>query len=83
LKIANNSRIKVNNTVFMDVVITSDIHAVPINAKLETSSELSKILEELKQQNLVSINMSKGEFVIECMSRGLNDYRKDLVVYDC
>ena len=45
--------------------------------------EILSVLEELKTERVVPINMSTGEFMIECMSRGLNDYRKDLVVYDC
>jgi len=45
--------------------------------------EILSVLEELKEEHVVPINMSTGEFMMECMSRGLNDYRKDLVVYDC
>jgi len=45
--------------------------------------EIRSLLTELKEERIVPINMSTGEFTIECLSRGLNDYRKDLVIYDC
>lgn len=45
--------------------------------------EILSVLEQLKDEHIVPMTMSKGEFMIECLSRGLNDYRKDLVVYDC
>ncbi len=51
--------------------------------KTQERLEILSVLEQLKDEKIVPINMSTGEFTIECMSRGLNDYRKDLVVYDC
>ena len=65
----------------MTVVITPDLH--PMTNNVSERSEILSVLEELKEEHVVPINMSTGEFMLECMSRGLNDYRKDLVVYDC
>jgi hypothetical protein len=65
----------------MDVIITPDLY--PMTNKTQERLEILSVLEQLKDEKIVPINMSTGEFTIECMSRGLNDYRKDLVVYDC
>ena len=65
----------------MEVVITPDLF--PMTNNRSERKEILSVLEELKTERVVPINMSTGEFMIECMSRGLNDYRKDLVVYDC
>ena len=51
--------------------------------KSSERAEILSVLEDLKEEHVVPINMSTGEFMIECMTRGLNDFRKDLVVYDC
>ncbi len=65
----------------MEVVITPDLF--PMTNKISERNEILAVLEELKEEHVVPINMSTGEFMLECMSRGLNDYRKDLVIYDC
>lgn len=65
----------------MEVVITPDLF--PMTNKTSERNEIISVLTELKKENIVPINMSTGEFMLECMSRGLNDYRKDIVVYDC
>ena len=65
----------------MDVIITPDLY--PMTNKTQERLEILSVLEQLKDEKIVPINMRTGEFTIECMSRGLNDYRKDLVVYDC
>ena len=65
----------------MDVVITPDLF--PMTNSRDERREILSVLEELKEEHVVPVSMSTGEFMIECMSRGLNDYRKDLVVYDC
>ncbi len=65
----------------MDVIITPDLF--PMTNNKAERNEILSVLTELKEEHVVPINMSTGEFMIECMSRGLNDYRKDLVVYDC
>ena len=65
----------------MEVIITPDLH--PMTNKSSERSEILSVLEDLKEEHVVPRNMSTGEFMIECMTRGLNDFRKDLVVYDC
>ena len=65
----------------MEVVITPDLF--PMTNKISERNEILAVLKELKEEHVVPINMSTGEFMLECMSRGLNDYRKDLVIYDC
>ena len=65
----------------MEVVITPDLH--PMTNKSSERAEILSVLEDLKEEHVVPRNMSTGEFMIECMTRGLNDFRKDLVVYDC
>ena len=65
----------------MEVIITPDLH--PMTNKSSERVEILSVLENLKEAHVVPRNMSTGEFMIECMTRGLNDFRKDLVVYDC
>ena len=65
----------------MEVIITPDLY--PMTNNRDERNEIRSLLTELKEENIVPINMSTGEFTIECLSRGLNDFRKDLVVYDC
>ena len=65
----------------MNVVITPDIF--PMTNNMAERNEIVSVLEELKEEHVVPKSMSTGEFMLECMSRGLNDFRKDLIVYDC
>ena len=65
----------------MNVVLTPDLH--PMTNNVSERTEILSVLEELKDEHVVPRDMSTGEFMLECMSRGLNDFRKDLVVYDC
>jgi hypothetical protein len=65
----------------MNVVITPDLF--PITNNMAERNEIVSVLEELKEEHVVPRSMSTGEFMLECMSRGLNDFRKDLIVYDC
>jgi len=65
----------------MTVVITPDLF--PMTNNMAERNEIVSVLEELKEEHVVPRSMSTGEFMLECMSRGLNDFRKDLVVYDC
>ena len=65
----------------MEVVITPDLF--PMTNNKTERHEILSLLTELKEERIVPVNMSTGEFTIECLSRGLNDFRKDLVVYDC
>ena len=65
----------------MTVVITPDLF--PMTNNMAERNEIVSVLEELKEAHVVPRSMSTGEFMLECMSRGLNDFRKDLIVYDC
>ena len=65
----------------MTVVITPDLF--PMTNNMAERNEIVSVLEELKEERVVPRSMSTGEFMLECMSRGLNDFRKDLIVYDC
>jgi|TARA_Y100000401_G_C8222759_1_gene174153 hypothetical protein len=65
----------------MNVVITPDLF--PMTNNMAERNEIVSVLEELKEEHVVPRSMSTGEFMLECMSRGLNDFRKDLIVYDC
>ena len=65
----------------MTVVITTDLF--PMTNNMAERNEIVSVLEELKEEHVVPRSMSTGEFMLECMSRGLNDFRKDLIVYDC
>ena len=65
----------------MNVVITPDLF--PMTNNMAERNEIGSVLEELKEEHVVPRSMSTGEFMLECMSRGLNDFRKDLIVYDC
>ena len=65
----------------MTVVITPDLF--PMTNNMDERNEIVSVLEELKEEHVVPRSMSTGEFMLECMSRGLNDFRKDLIVYDC
>ena len=65
----------------MTVVITPDLF--PMTNNMAERNEIVSVLEELKEEHVVPRSMSTGEFMLECMSRGLNDIRKDLIVYDC
>ena len=65
----------------MNVVITPDLF--PMTNNMAERNEIVSVLEELKEEHVVPRSMSTGEYMLECMSRGLNDFRKDLIVYDC
>ena len=65
----------------MNVVITPALF--PMTNNMAERNEIVSVLEELKEEHVVPRSMSTGEFMLECMSRGLNDFRKDLIVYDC
>ena len=65
----------------MNVVITPDLF--PMTNNMAERNEIVSVLEELKEEHVVPRSMSTGEFMLECMSRGLNDFRKDLIVYHC
>tara|TARA_Y100001937_G_scaffold3029_1_gene3906 strand:- start:104 stop:295 length:192 start_codon:yes stop_codon:yes gene_type:complete len=45
--------------------------------------EFNDILVELKENKLINKNISLNDFKLICLHRGLNDYRKDLRLFDC
>ena len=44
---------------------------------------VNDILVDLKEERLVNETMSISEFKVLCFERGLNEFRKDLRVFDC
>ena len=44
---------------------------------------LKDILVSLKEERLIPYETSISEFKLLCYERGLNEYRKDLRVFDC
>lgn len=63
----------------MKVVITPTFPLL----KNEDMLQWNDMLTELKEQKLVDNLMSISEFKLLCMERGLNEFRKDLRVFDC
>ena len=63
----------------MKVVITP---ALPLLSN-EEMLQWNDMLVELKEEGLVSNLISISEFKILCLERGLNEFRKDLRVFDC
>ena len=63
----------------MKVVITP---AFPLLSN-EDMLQWNDMLTELKEQKLVDNLMSISEFKLLCMERGLNEFRKELRVFDC
>ena len=63
----------------MKVVITP---AFPVFSKRHPE-RITTIKLELKEEGLVNNLMSISEFKLLCMERGLNEFRKDLRLFDC
>tara|TARA_R100001015_G_C4584074_1_gene140198 strand:- start:298 stop:489 length:192 start_codon:yes stop_codon:yes gene_type:complete len=63
----------------MKVVITP---ALPLLSN-EEMLQWNDMLVELKEEGLVSNLISISEFKIICLERGLNEFRKELRVFDC
>ena len=64
----------------MKVVITP---SSPHIANQEELLQLNDILVDLKEERLLPPQTSIYEFKLLCYERGLNDYRKDLRIFDC
>ena len=64
----------------MKVVITPSFPQVFDSAEMLRTND---ILVNLKEERLVNETMSISEFKVLCFERGLNEYRKDLRVFDC
>ena len=64
----------------MKVVITSSF---PQISSPEEMLQLKDILVYLKEERLIPYETSISEFKLLCYERGLNEFRKDLRVFDC
>mgnify|MGYP003120335566 FL=1 len=64
----------------MKVVITSSFQQEFNSAEM---LRINDVLVSLKEERLVNETMSISEFKKICFERGLNEYRKDLRVFDC
>ena len=71
-----------NNTIStcMKVVITTSFPQTINSGELLM---LKDILVSLKEERLIPYETTISEFKILCYERGLNEYRKDLRVFDC
>tara|TARA_R100000781_G_scaffold96246_1_gene60285 strand:- start:133 stop:330 length:198 start_codon:yes stop_codon:yes gene_type:complete len=65
----------------MEVVITPEINSSESCMKKDMQ-EIENILKDLKKENLISQSVSNTSFILKCFDRGLNDYRKDLTLFD-
>ena len=63
----------------MKVVITPTF---PVFSN-EDMLQWKDMLTELKEEGLVNHLMSISEIKLLCMERGLNEFRKELRVFDC
>lgn len=64
----------------MKVVITPTFQRAFDSAEM---LRLNDVLVDLKEERLINSTMSISEFKVICFERGLNEYRKDLRVFDC
>ena len=64
----------------MKVVITPSF---PPSFDSAEMLRINDVLVNLKEQRLVNPTMSISEFKQVCFERGLNEYLKDLRVFDC
>tara|TARA_B100000927_G_scaffold246288_1_gene209166 strand:+ start:1079 stop:1270 length:192 start_codon:yes stop_codon:yes gene_type:complete len=63
----------------MKVVITPTFS----NNSDEELLQINDVLAELKEDRLIDQNTTVLDFKITCLHRGLNEYRKDLRLFDC
>ena len=64
----------------MKVVITPSFQQGFNSAEM---LRINDVLVNLKEERLVNETMSISEFKEVCFERGLNEFRKDLRVFDC
>tara|TARA_A100001515_G_scaffold100286_1_gene81138 strand:+ start:20 stop:214 length:195 start_codon:yes stop_codon:yes gene_type:complete len=64
----------------MKVVITPSFRQGFDSAEM---LRINDVLVDLKEERLIHPTMSISEFKQVCFERGLNEYRKDLRVFDC
>ena len=65
----------------MEVVITPETDS-SVSVMKKDMEEIENILEILKKEKLLPTSISKTVFLLKCFDRGLNDYRKDLSLFD-
>ena len=78
-KAKSKATISTTDNYCMKVVITP---AFPLFSN-EDMLQWNDMLVELKEEGLVNHLMSISEFKLLCMERGLNEFRKDLRLFDC
>ena len=64
----------------MKVVITPSFRQGFNSAEM---LRMNDVVVDLKEDRLVNESMSISEFKEVCFERGLNEFRKDLRVFDC
>ena len=64
----------------MKVVITPSFQQEFNSAEM---LRINDVLVDLKEERLVNETMSISEFKEVCFDRGLNEFRKELRVFDC
>ena len=64
----------------MKVVITPSFQQT---SNQEELLQLNDILVDLKEERLLAPDISISDFKLLCYERGLNEYRKDLRIFDC
>lgn len=57
-------------------------HYYAIELRNDERLEVAALMETLKDEGMLPLNMNMGQFLRECFARGYNDYRKDLVRND-
>lgn len=57
-------------------------HYHPIELTNTQRLETASMMDQLKDAGLIPNKTNLGQFINECYSRGLNDYRKDLGCFD-
>lgn len=65
----------------MEVIITPSMPSICNTAA--DILRISDLLCELKEDGIINKDMTSGEFIAICLQRGINEYRKDLRVFDC
>ena len=57
-------------------------HFYSIELTNDERLEAAALMDSLRDEGMIPLNMNMGHFLKECFARGLNDYRKDLVRND-
>jgi hypothetical protein len=57
-------------------------HYQPIEMTNSQRLEVSELMDQLKNVNVIPGRMNLGQFVTDCFMRGFNEYRKELNRHD-